>query len=78
MRAPTPSAAGELVSPSLQEMINDLVNKKEFLHRAIDRKFLNSKRDVDLLYKGLKGNNPKHIIEKRIKEVNSLEEKLNF
>lgn len=78
MRAPTPSAAGELVSPSLQEMINDLVNKKEFLHRAIDRKFLNSKRDVDLLYKGLKGNNPKHMIEKRIKEVNSLEEKLNF
>lgn len=28
MRAPTPSAAGELVSPSLQEMINDLLNKK--------------------------------------------------
>ncbi|MDK0708036.1 exodeoxyribonuclease VII large subunit [Clostridium perfringens] len=78
MRAPTPSAAGELVSPSLQEMINDLVNKKEFLHRAIDRRFLNSKRDVDLLHKGLKVNNPKHIIEKRIKEVNSLEEKLNF
>ena len=78
MRAPTPSAAGELVSPSLQEMINDLVNKKEFLHRAIDRRFLNAKRDVDLLHKGLKGNNPKHIIEKRIKEVNSLEEKLNF
>ena len=78
MRAPTPSAAGELVSPSLKEMINDLVNKKEFLNRAIDRRFLNSKRDVDLLYKGLKGNNPKHIIEKRIKEVNSLEEKLNF
>ncbi|EOT2967278.1 TPA: exodeoxyribonuclease VII large subunit [Clostridium perfringens] len=78
MRAPTPSAAGELVSPSLQEMINDLLNKKEFLHRAVDRRFLNSKRDVDLLHKGLKGNNPKHIIEKRIKEVNSLEEKLNF
>ncbi|ELU5586042.1 exodeoxyribonuclease VII large subunit [Clostridium perfringens] len=78
MRAPTPSAAGELVSPSLEEMINDLLNKKEFLHRAIDRKFLNAKRDVDLLHKGLKGNNPKHIIEKRIKEVNSLEEKLNF
>lgn len=78
MRAPTPSAAGELVSPSLQEMINDLLNKKEFLHRAIDRKFLNAKKDVDLLHKGLKGNNPKHIIEKIIKEVNSLEEKLNF
>ncbi|EGT4139419.1 exodeoxyribonuclease VII large subunit [Clostridium perfringens] len=78
MRATTPSAAGELVSPSLQEMINDLLNKKEFLHRAIDRKFLNAKKDVDLLHKGLKGNNPKHIIEKRIKEVNSLEEKLNF
>ncbi|MFH5909336.1 exodeoxyribonuclease VII large subunit [Clostridium perfringens] len=78
MRAPTPSAAGELVSQSLQEMINDLLNKKEFLHRAIDRKFLNAKKDVDLLHKGLKGNNPKHIIEKRIKEVNSLEEKLNF
>ena len=78
MRAPTPSAAGELVSPSLKEMINDLVNKKEFLHRAIDRKFLNAKKDVDLLHKGLKGNNPKHTIEKRIKEVNSLEEKLNF
>ncbi len=78
MRAPTPSAAGELVSPSLQEMINDLLNKKEFLHRVIDRRFLNAKRDVDLLHKGLKGNNPKHIIEKRIKEVNSLEEKLNF
>lgn len=78
MRAPTPSVAGELVSPSLQEMINYLLNKKEFLHRAIDRRFLNAKRDVDLLYKGLKGNNPKHIIEKRIKEVNTLEEKLNF
>ncbi|HFE9684642.1 TPA: exodeoxyribonuclease VII large subunit [Clostridium perfringens] len=78
MRAPTPSAAGELVSPSLQEMINDLLNKKEFLHRAIDRRFLKAKRDVDLLYKGLKGNNPTHIIEKRIKEVNTLEEKLNF
>ena len=78
MRAPTPSAAGELVSPSLKEMINDLVNKKEFLHRSIDRKFLNAKKDVDLLHKWLKGNNPKHIIEKRIKEVNSLEEKLNF
>ena len=62
MRAPTPSAAGELVSPSLQEMINDLVNKKDFLHRAIDRKFLNAKKDVDLLNKGLKVNNHKHII----------------
>lgn len=78
MRAPTPSAAGELVSPSLQEMINDLLNKKEFLQRAVDRKFLNSKNNVDLLYKGLKSNNPKSIIEKRIKEVNILEEKLNF
>ena len=78
MRAPTPSAAGELVSPSLKEMINDLLNKKEFLHRAVDRRFLNAKRDVDLLHKGLKGNNPTHIIEKRIKEVNTLEEKLNF
>ncbi len=78
MRAPTPSAAGELVSPSLQEMINDLLNKKEFLHRSVDRRFLNAKRDVDLLHKGLKGNNPTHIIEKRIKEVNTLEEKLNF
>lgn len=78
MRAPTPSAAGELVSPSLQEMINDLLNKKEFLQRAVDRKFLNSKNNVDLLYKGLKSNNPKSIIEKRIKEVNRLEEKLNF
>lgn len=78
MRAPTPSAAGELVSPSLQEMINDLLNKKEFLQRAVDRKFLNAKNNVDLLYKGLKSNNPKSIIEKRIKEVNRLEEKLNF
>lgn len=78
MRAPTPSAAGELVSPSLQEMINDLLNKKEFLQRAVDRKFLNSKNNVDLLYKGLKSNNPKSIIEKRIKEVNRLEEKLTF
>ncbi|HHD2752323.1 TPA: exodeoxyribonuclease VII large subunit [Clostridium perfringens] len=78
MRAPTPSAAGELVSPSLQEMINDLLNKKEFLQRAVDRKFLNSKNNADLLYKGLKSNNPKSIIEKRIKEVNRLEEKLNF
>ncbi|ELC8441714.1 exodeoxyribonuclease VII large subunit [Clostridium perfringens] len=78
MRAPTPSAAGELVSPSLQEIINDLLNKKEFLQRAVDRKFLNSKNNVDLLYKGLKSNNPKSIIEKRIKEVNRLEEKLNF
>lgn len=78
MRAPTPSAAGELVSPSLQEMINDLSNKKEFLQRAIDRRFLNAKSNIDLLYKGLKGNNPRHIIEKRIKEVHTLEEKLNF
>ncbi|MDZ4991593.1 exodeoxyribonuclease VII large subunit [Clostridium perfringens] len=78
MRAPTPSAAGELVSPSLQEMINDLLNKKEFLQRAVDRKFLNSKNNLDLLYKGLKSNNPKSIIEKRIKEVNRLEEKLTF
>lgn len=78
MRAPTPSAAGELVSPSLQEMINDLLNKKEFLQRAVDRKFLNAKNNVDLLYKGLKSNNPKSIVEKRIKEVNRLEEKLNF
>lgn len=78
MRAPTPSAAGELVSPSLQEMINDLANKKEFLQRAIDRRFLNAKSNIDLLYKELKANNPRHIIEKRIKEVHTLEEKLNF
>ncbi|EGT3615729.1 exodeoxyribonuclease VII large subunit [Clostridium perfringens] len=78
MRAPTPSAAGELVSPSLQEMINDLLNKKEFLQRSIDRRFLNAKNNVDLLYRGLKSNNPKSIIEKRLKEVNALEEKLNF
>ncbi|MGG5462445.1 exodeoxyribonuclease VII large subunit [Clostridium sp. B9] len=78
MRAPTPSAAGELVSPSLNEMLNDLSNKKEFLTRAIDRKFLYAKNNVDLLYKELKSNNPKSIIEKRIKEVNRLEEKLNF
>ncbi len=78
MRAPTPSAAGELVSPSLQEMINDLLNKKEFLHRAIDRKFLNAKRDVDLLYKGLKGNNPKDIIEKKNKRSKFLRRKVKL
>lgn len=78
MRAPTPSAAGELVSPSLNEMLNYLNNKKEFLTRAIDRKFLYAKNNLDLLCKGLKSNNPKSIVEKRMKEVNRLEEKLNF
>ncbi|WP_300349866.1 exodeoxyribonuclease VII large subunit [Clostridium sp.] len=78
MRAPTPSAAGELVSPSLNEMMNDLINKKEFMRRALDRKFLNAKSDVDLLYKELKSNNPKNTIDKKLREVNRLEEKLNF
>lgn len=78
MRAPTPSAAGELVSPSLQEMMNDLINKNEFLKKAIDKRFFNAKNNVDLLNRELKSNNPKSIIEKRIKEVETLKEKLDF
>ena len=77
-RAATPSVAGEIVAPSLEEIKKDLENKVNYMERIVENKFLQGKKEVDLLFRELKGYSPKMLIEKRKQEVLSLKEKLNI
>ncbi len=70
LRAATPSAAGEIVSPSIDEMLLKLNHYKEVLDKSIIENIRYKKESLESLNKVLKSNNPLKLLDN---EKNNLE-----
>lgn len=77
LRAATPSAAGEIVSPNIDEIINKLNYYKEVLDKEIINNINNKKENLNNLSKILKSNSPIKLLNDRKNNLNYLNYKMN-
>ncbi|MDO4536252.1 MAG: exodeoxyribonuclease VII large subunit [Clostridium perfringens] len=77
LRAATPSAAGEIVSPSISEIINKLNNYKETLDKEIINTINYKKESLSSLSKVLKSNSPLKLLNDNKNNLDHLNYKMN-
>lgn len=77
MRAPTPSAAAEIVIPSLDELLSNIKKEEKVLKNAMDRILNESILDIKILERQLEEFNPKNIVVNQYYIIDTLKEKLN-
>lgn len=77
LRAATPSAAGEIVSPSANEIINKLNHYKEVLDKEIINTINHEKENLNSLGKVLKSNSPLKLLNDRKNNLDYLNYKMN-
>ncbi|SHH45591.1 Exodeoxyribonuclease VII large subunit [Clostridium collagenovorans DSM 3089] len=75
-RAPTPSAAAEIVTPALSDILNNIKDKSDLLRSNMDRIFLEKSVALKSLEKELKLYSPEKYIVHQYEIVDSLKEKL--
>ncbi len=78
LRAATPSAAGEIVSPSVEEMINKLNHYKETLNKEMLNTINQNKGKLNNLGKILKSNSPLKLLDERKKNLDYLNYRMNI
>ena len=77
LRAATPSAAGEIVSPSTDEIINKLNHYKEVLDKEIINTINSEKEKLNNLGKILKSNSPLKLLDDRKNNLDYLNYRMN-
>lgn len=77
LRAATPSAAAEIVSPSLEEHKRNLIHYEEALNRNINSIFSSEARRLDRALKALELNSPSKILAHELEKVSNYEEQLD-
>lgn len=77
MRAPTPSAAAEIVIPSFDELLSNIKKEEKVLKNAMDRILNESILDIKILERQLEEFNPKNIVVNQYYIIDTLKEKLN-
>ncbi len=77
MRAPTPSAAAEIVIPSLDELLSNIKKEEKVLKNAMDRILNESILDIKILERQLEEFNPKNVVVNQYYIIDTLKEKLN-
>lgn len=75
-RAPTPSAAAEIVTPALSDILNNIKDKSDLLRSNMDRIFLEKSMELKSLEKELKLYSPEKYIVHQYEVVDSLKDKL--
>jgi exodeoxyribonuclease VII large subunit len=73
VRAPTPSAAAELVSPDIQDLSAYLSEKRQYLERLIQQKYLRYKETLLWLEKHLFQQHPKRRLRESMQHLDLLE-----
>lgn len=76
VRAATPSAAAELVSPNINELIGELNYYGEYLNKYISSRIAIEKNNISYLEKILSSKSPKILIEKQFNSLKYLESKM--
>lgn len=76
LRAPTPSAAAEVVAPKLEEINNNLIRHKAYLNQFINSRIINEKEKINYVNRILENNSPKNLIINKYRDVDSKKEKL--
>ncbi|MBK1810990.1 exodeoxyribonuclease VII large subunit [Clostridium sp. YIM B02505] len=76
LRAPTPSAAAEVVAPKLEEINNNLIRHKAYLNQFINSRITNEKEKINYVNRILENNSPKNLIINKYRDVDSKKEKL--
>lgn len=73
VRAPTPSAAAEMVSPAIQDLANHLSESQKYLERLILQKHLRLKENLTWMQKHLFQQHPKRRLKETMQSVDLLE-----
>src|SRR5690606_4313658 len=77
LRAPTPTAAAELVTPNVNDLLNEIKEKRRLLQYYISEKIKNMHQSLLNLDERLSVSSPKAKLEQEKKNVVHLNEKLN-
>ncbi len=78
VRAPTPSAAAELVSPDQSHLMSNIIKAQQSLHTAFINQLGAYQQVYKLHFQGLLQNHPKRQLEQKAQLVDQLEEKLHL
>lgn len=78
VRAATPSAAAELVSPNMNELKGELNYYNEYLNKYISSRLAMEKSNINYLDKLLSGKSPKNLIQQQFNNLKHLENKMSL
>ena len=78
LRAPTPSAAAELIAPELSEIMNDLDLKYQCLLRSWEYTYLKKSRRVEELAGHRLFHNPEYILQNKLQKLDDISMQLEF
>jgi exodeoxyribonuclease VII large subunit len=73
LRAPTPSAAAELATPDMQEMVESLYQLKKQLYRLLKSKLQQSSQQLEWMQKHLAQQHPKRRLTEKMQQLDFLE-----
>ncbi len=78
LRAPTPSAAAELVSPREQDLVDQLEGARRHLVSAVELRIASAARRVEVLAGAPLFREPRHLLEMRALELDELRSRLEM
>lgn len=73
VRAPTPSAAAELITPDSTELLQAIAHRSKQLVRLLQQKILQFQQHLDWMTKQLQQQHPKHRLNEQVQQLDLME-----